>query len=141
MARSLLLLCGDGMEGITKCCLIKGDEVCLDNGKTSRKEDRPSPSKRYTVLPAKRKGVYPAWTLLPGLEFRKTHLLLYFFHTYSWFPTGPVTWQPSSRLLRNTCTHVHVHTLLCVLQDKTCHPFLFQINISLPTPTIMSSVE
>lgn len=64
------------MKLITTSCLIQRDEVCLDNGKTSRKEERPSPSTRYTLLPAKRKGVDPAWTLLPGLEFRKTHLLL-----------------------------------------------------------------
>lgn len=109
------VLCGDGMKGITKSYLIIGGEVCLDNGKTSRKAGRPSPSKRYTLLPAKRKGVYPASTLLPRLEFRETHLLLYFFCTYSWFPTGRVTWQPSSRLLRNTCAHTRAcsHTLMC----------------------------
>lgn len=120
--------CGDGMEGITKSCLIKGDEVCLDNGKTSRKGRRPCPSKRYTLLPAKRKGVYPAWTLLPGLVFRKTHLLLYFFHTYSWFPTGPVTWQPRSRLLRNTRTHTCTFTYSYVFCRTKRHPFSFQIN-------------
>lgn len=31
-------LCGDGMEGITKSCLIQGDEVCLDNGKISKRQ-------------------------------------------------------------------------------------------------------
>lgn len=115
-------LCGDGMEGITKSCLIKGDEVCLDNVKRSRKEGRPAPSKRCTLLPAKRKGVDPAWTLLPGLEFRKTHLLLYFFHSYSWFPTGPVTWQSSSRHLRNTCTHTCTFThsyVFCRIKHAT----------------------
>lgn len=38
-------LCGDDMEGIIENCWIKGDEVCLYNAKTSRKEDRPCSSK------------------------------------------------------------------------------------------------
>lgn len=58
-----------------------GDDVCLNNGKTTRKEGRPAPSEVLLSPSAGRKGVFAAWTLLPGLEFRnrQTCFLFFFF--------------------------------------------------------------
>lgn len=70
------ILCWDDMEGITENCWMKGDEVCLYNGKTSRKEDRPCSSKTG-LAPGQKEGCVSSWTLLPGLEFTVTPAALF----------------------------------------------------------------
>lgn len=103
-------LCGDGMEGITENCWIKGDEVCINNEKTSRKEDRPCSSKSG-LAPGQKEGCVSSWTLLPGLEFTVTPAAL--LGSSLQLVPHRSGYMSAQALKEHMHTQRHVHTLTC----------------------------
>jgi len=106
------------MEGITKSCLIKLlDEVCLETGKTSRKEGGPSPSKEVHFAPSCVEGCVSSPDTPPRAGIQKDTPAALFF---SYLQLVPCRSSNLAAQLQNfkehMHTHVHVHALLCVLQ-------------------------
>lgn len=134
-------LCGDGMEGITENCWIKGDEVCINNGKTSRKEDRVFAPQRQGLLPAKRKGVYPAGHSSLGWNSVTPAALLGSSLQLVPHRSGYMSAQAQA-LKEHMHTQRHAHTLTCSAGwNMSSFSTPGKLKTSLPTSTILARVE